>query len=73
MGKHVRRLNLTEGSLFVVLWEGSKATEGRKGSRMRGADEEDMGDSGSTALTEARTSGSPDQLNCRIWTSIPKK
>lgn len=56
-GKHVRRLNVTEGLLFVVLWGGNEASEGGKGSRTRGGDEEE-GDSGNSALAEARTSGS---------------
>ncbi len=57
-GKHVRRLNVTEGLLFVVLWGGNEASEGGKGSRTRGGDEEE-GDSGNSALAEGRTSGRP--------------
>lgn len=57
-GKHVRRLNVTEGLLFVVLWGGNGASEGGKGSRTRGGDEEE-GDSGNSALAEGRTSGRP--------------
>lgn len=63
-GKHVRRLTVTEGLLFVVLWGGNEASEGGKGSRTRGGDEEE-GDSGNSALAEARTSGSPAQSACR--------
>lgn len=60
-GKHVRRLNVTEGLLFVVLWGGTEASEGGKGSRMRGGVEEEEGDSGNSALAKARASSSPAQ------------
>lgn len=60
-GKHVRRLNATEGLLFVVLWGGNEASE--KGSRMRGGDKEE-GESGNSALAEAKTSDRPARSAC---------
>lgn len=56
--KHVRRLNVTEGLLFVVLWGGNEVSEGGKGSRTRGGDEEE-GDSGNSVLAEAGSPGLP--------------
>lgn len=50
--KHVRRFNVTEDSLFVVLRGGNKASEGGNGSRMMGGDDEEGGDSESTALAD---------------------
>lgn len=41
----MRRLDVTEGLLFAVLWGGNRESEGGKGSRARGGDEEE-GDSG---------------------------
>lgn len=55
----MRRLNVTEGLLFVVLWGGNEASEGGEGSRLRGGDEEEEGESGNSALAEATTSGRP--------------
>lgn len=56
-GEHVRRLNATEGLLFAVLQGGSEPRRRReKGSRMRGGDEEEEGDSGNAALAEAAES-----------------
>lgn len=72
LGKHVRRFNVTEDSLFVVLWGGNKASEGGNGSRMMGGDEEE-GDSASTALAETTTSGSLVQPICRMRASILNK
>lgn len=69
-GKHVRRLNVTEGLLFVVLWGGNEAGEGGEGSRPRGGDEEE-GDTGNSALTEARTSDRPARSAC--GTGLPTK
>lgn len=38
----MRRLNVTEGLLFVVLWGGNEASEGgEKGAGRRGVDEEE--------------------------------
>lgn len=42
-----------------------EGTERAKGIRTRGGDEEE-GDSGNSALAEARTSGSPAQSACRL-------
>lgn len=56
----MRRLNVTEGLLFVVLWGGTETSEGGKGSRMRGGVEKE-GDSGNSALAKASTSSSPAQ------------
>lgn len=67
--KHVRRLNVTEGLLFVVLWGGNKASEGGEGRSKGGGDEEE-GDSGSSALAEARTSGRAAQTACRAGASL---
>lgn len=66
----MRRLNVTEGLLFVVLWGGNEASEGGKESRTRGGDEEE-GDSGNSALAEARTPGRPAQSACRL--GLPTK
>lgn len=41
----MRRLDVTEGLLFAVLWGGNRESEGGKGSSARGGDEEE-GDSG---------------------------
>lgn len=68
----MRRLNVTEALLFAVLWGGNEASEGGKGSRTRGGDEEE-GDSGNSVLAEARTSGSPTQSACRSGASLPNK
>lgn len=48
----MRRFHVTEDSLFVVLRGGNKASEGGNGSRLMGRDDEEEGDSVSTALAE---------------------
>lgn len=58
----MRRLNVTEALLFVVRWGGNELSEGGEGSRMRGGE----GDSGNSALAEAKASGRPAQSACRI-------
>lgn len=63
----MRRLNVTEALLFVVLWGGNEASEGGKGSRARGGDEEE-GDGGNSALAAAGTSGS-----LQAGASLPNK
>lgn len=70
--KHVRRLNVTEGLLFVVLWGGNEASEGGEGSRTRRGEEE-AGESRNSVLAEARMPGSPAQSACRPGASPPNK
>lgn len=69
LGEHVRRFNVTEDSLFALLRGGNKASEGGNGSRLKGRDDEEEGDSVSTALAETSTSGSLVQSICRTWAS----
>lgn len=69
----MRRFNVTEDSLFVVLRGGNKAGEGGNGSRPMARDDEEEGDSVSTALAETSTSGSLVQSICRTWASILNK
>lgn len=58
----MRRLDVTEGLLFAVLWGGNRESEGGKGSRARGGDEEE-GDSGNNVRqpcsVSLQTSASP--------------
>lgn len=42
-GKHVRRLNVTEGLLFVVLWGGNELAKEGKGVGRGGGDQEEGG------------------------------
>lgn len=69
----MRRFNVTEDSLFVVLWGGNKASKGGNGSRLMGRDDGEEGDSVSTALAGTSTSGSLVQSICRTWASILNK
>lgn len=69
----MRRFNVTEASLFVVLRGGNKASEGGNGSRLMGRDDEEEGDSVSTALAETSASGSLVQSICRTWASMLNK
>lgn len=68
----MRRFNVTEASLFVVLRGGNKASEGGNGSRLMGKDEEE-GDRVSTGLAKTSASGSLVQSICRTWASILNK
>lgn len=69
----MRFFNVTEDSLFVVLRGGNKASEGGNGSRPMARDDEEEGDSVSTALAESSTSGSLVQSICTTWASILNK
>lgn len=55
----MRRLNVTQDLLFVVLWGGNESEWRREREQYEGGDEEEEGDSGNGALVEARTSGRP--------------
>lgn len=72
----MRRLNVTEGLLFVVLWGGNELSEGgeREQDEGRGGDEEEEeGDSGNSALAEARASGRPAQSACTRGPPLPNE
>lgn len=74
-GKHVRRLNVTEGLLFVVLWGGNELAKEGKGVGRGGGDQEEGGREYSGNSCNGRTQNVRQtcSVSLRTGASLPNK